>query len=67
MYNYEVTEPQYIQYLNWNKNHMCSFVLDSGTCGGRLTWCFTPTSLGLCVVVKCACGEELNLTDVEDW
>lgn len=39
-----------------------------GACGGELTYCFTPTSIGMILVVKHAgTGAELNLTDYENW
>jgi len=39
----------------------------SGSIGGAYTWEFTPTSIGMAVVVKCSCGEELNISDYENW
>lgn len=39
----------------------------AGAIGGRISYIFTPTGLGTCIVVRCMCGEELNLTDVTDW
>ncbi len=38
-----------------------------GAIGGHLTYCITPNSLGVTVKVKCACGEEINVTDYEEW
>lgn len=38
-----------------------------GVIGGRPTYCFTSTSLGMITTVKCACGEEIPLTNFEDW
>ena len=32
---------------------------------GRLTYCFTPTINSEIVVVKCACGAEVELTDMD--
>jgi hypothetical protein len=40
---------------------------NQGAIGGRLTYCFTPTSLGVATSVKCACGEEVNVTDYGSW
>lgn len=33
--------------------------------GGAHTFCFTRTSIGDMVIVKCSCGEEANLTDYD--
>jgi len=38
-----------------------------GAIGGRITYAFTPTSLGVVTIVKCACGEKLDLTDYDCW
>ena len=64
-----------IKFDKWNIEHekMCRFVpteenpFAGGAIGGRLTYSFTPTSLGLITVVSCACGEEANLTDYSNW
>lgn len=37
-----------------------------GAIGGGLTYCFTPTSLGIVLVVKYG-DQELNLTDYDSW
>jgi len=38
-----------------------------GAIGGSYTFSFTPTTLGCVSKVKCHCGDELDLTDYEDW
>lgn len=39
-----------------------------GASGGGLTFSFTPTSLGCVVkVTEALTGEELDITDYEDW
>jgi len=39
-----------------------------GSIGGRLSYTFTPTSLGVITVIKDAMsGEEINITDFESW
>ena len=38
-----------------------------GAIGGAYSFCFTPTGLGNMVVVKCADGTELDLTEYEYW
>lgn len=54
----------------WLSEHdkSCVFAdrLKQGAAGGRLTYEFTPTSLGEVAMVKCACGEGYNLTNY-DW
>ncbi len=39
-----------------------------GAIGGQFTYCFTPTSIGVAVVIKDSIsGEELNVTDYDSW
>lgn len=36
--------------------------------GGRYTFCFTPTGLGeICVVKDNATGDEINVTNFDNW
>ena len=55
-------------YVEWLKNHKeeCP-VWGKTAIGGALTYSFTPTGLGTITTVKCACGEKLDLSHVEDW
>jgi hypothetical protein len=39
-----------------------------GTIGGHLRYEFIPTSIGVVKLVKCyRCGEQLDLTDYDNW
>jgi hypothetical protein len=38
-----------------------------GAIGGRYTYEFTHTSLGLITVLRCACGAKCDPTKYEDW
>lgn len=42
-------------------------LLPQGANGGAITYCFTPTNLGLVTEVQCACGDKENLTDYDEW
>lgn len=73
---YQIEVEQWPAYEAWSMEHdqVCphfddgkSPISKSGDIGGRLTFSFTPTSLGVVTVVKCACGAEVNLTDYESW
>ena len=35
--------------------------------GGRISYYFTPTGLGMACGVQCACGWSKECTDVSDW
>lgn len=40
---------------------------NQGAIGGRLTYCFSPTSLGILAEVKCICGTIFSIADTSDW
>lgn len=54
--------------LKWMKVHkkMCK-QKDVGAIGGRYSFEFTPTSIGMAIAVKCTCGEKENVTDYDCW
>lgn len=39
----------------------------SGAIGGAFTWEFTPTSLGTVSTLKCSCGEQIDVSDYDEW
>lgn len=63
---YRLSETELKTLKEWDERH-----LDerhgkepyAGAIGGRLSYIFTPTGLGVISKVKCMCGEEFNLTD----
>lgn len=76
MYEFGIIDKQEIEnYLEWINNHKCKFTYDpdknpfppTGAIGGGLTYSFTPTGLGVIIKVKCACGEEADVTDYDSW
>lgn len=59
-------------FKKWNNEHRktCKYTQPGGfkdSAGARLTFCFMPTGLGVCIMVECACGESINCTDTDDW
>lgn len=54
--------------LAWKAEHdkTCPFAdrLKQGAAGGRFTYEFTPTSLGMVTKVVCGCG---GVHDMSDW
>ncbi len=50
----------------WESGHDCT-ITAMGAIGGKLTYKFTPTTLGVCSKAECACGAELDFTDYESW
>jgi len=67
---FDLTENQTNIFNEWNEKHkaVCKYSNGSaGAIGGRLTFHFTPTSLGVCVSVGCVCGEKIDLTECDEW
>lgn len=72
---FEVTDNEYKKAKDFMETHDCSLppsydgLMDhyAGAIGGQYTWCFTGTSLGQIVTIKCLCGKEETLTNFEDW
>ena len=66
---YELDPDQIVKEQTWNREHKktCKVYNNQGAIGGRLTYTFTPTGLGIVTRVECACGEKYDLTDYECW
>ena len=76
MINFELSDEQLLLLQEKEAIHLqtCPYRDDgtspeskSGAIGGAETYCFTPTSIGVIVEVKCACGCEIDLTDYSQW
>ena len=39
----------------------------TGAIGGKISYEFTVTGIGVAIVVRCGCGEEEDLTDYASW
>lgn len=66
MGNFILSPEQDMEISEWRNNHDCTQE-DVGVIGGRITFCFTPTGLGVVKVIKCACGQRLDVTEYEEW
>ena len=62
METFELSEEQIKKYEEWRSRKKGSY---RGPIGGGYTFCFTPTSIGVTVVVKCDDGTHLDLTEYE--
>lgn len=53
----------------WLEEHKkeCNLHIYSGAIGGRLTYSFSPTSIGVVCKVDCSCGKGIDLSDYENW
>ena len=65
--HYEFSKNQMRKLNKWKRDNNLDFG-DTGTVeGGAFTYCFTPTSLGLMIIVKHVFGKEINLTTKDDF
>lgn len=76
MLKFEITDKEHVLFKVKYEEHKkdCKFFKNSkngipktGAIGGSLTYNFTPTSIGTVVMVSCACGHEMDLTDYGEW
>ena len=69
--NFSVSKEDEIKLKRWLDRHdkKCPIATPEkcGTIGERLTYSFTPTSLGTVTKVSCGCKEEIDLTDYYGW
>jgi len=65
---FKLTTKEVSLFKSWLEEHdkICP-IQYSGAIGERMTFCFSPTSLGTLSKVSCACGEQVLLTNTEDW
>jgi len=68
---FELDETELKKFKKWKERHnkTCPFKnpMKQGAIGGRFTYSFCPTGVGVTTVVKCACGEKIDLTDYDNW
>ena len=63
--NFIVDFKQMEKFREWKSHHEDVY---SGATGGRYSWIFTPTSIGLCTEVQDNITKvKINLTDYSDW
>ena len=64
IYTFSLTPQQVIRFEEWVKQFDS---IPCGPCGGSITFCFTPTSIGLALTAKHFQGQELDLTEYDEW
>ena len=68
---FTLNEKEKSEATEWLKKHdkTCKYkkLNKQGAIGGRITYKFTPTSLGVIIVVECTCGKKIDITDVDSW
>ncbi len=65
MIAFEITQHNEVEIKSWLERHdkTCMFKARSGqgAVGGRLTYSFSPTDVGVMKKVSCACGAETSI------
>lgn len=62
---FELSDRQEEKIKHWENTHDCSTRGQyKGAIGGRYTYKFIPTSIGVFCTVKCSCGAELDASEI---
>jgi hypothetical protein len=68
---FALTDEQAEKATDWKTEHdkTCKNAdpLKQGAIGGRFTYCFTGTSVGVVAKLRCSCGAEIDLSDYDAW
>lgn len=65
---FELTDEELKKYQDWLKEHNKTCPIHyEGAIGGKITFSFTQTGIGCFAKVNCACGEELLLSNVDEF
>ena len=71
MVTFEINDKEWNDIQNAIKKHNKDCVIynndEHATIGGRISYFFTPTGLGIACGVQCACGWSKECTDVSNW
>ncbi len=63
---FDLTTEQRKTINEWVDDHDCPITYE-GASGGKITYQFTPTSIGMVEKAVCACGKECDVTDYDVW
>lgn len=66
---FDIGKAEGVKLRRWSRRHdkTCIYVKNQGASGGRTTYSFTPTTLGVITVVSCACGKKCDITDYDSF
>ncbi len=70
-FTFEVSKQQLELVNSWRKDHEAqkhnNQPMYVGAIGGTYAWHFTSTGIGLLVSCHCACGEAIDVTDIDSF
>jgi hypothetical protein len=64
---FELTDEEEELIDEWRREHECPYKYHDGAIGGRISYVFTPTGIGVVMGAECACGSKIDVTNYEDW
>lgn len=65
---FNLSEKQLLKLDEWKEKHNKKCKGSYGAIGGKITYKFTPTSLGIIILVNCdCCKDKIDLSEYEDW
>lgn len=71
MWTFTLGDEEIATAKKWEAEHdkTCRYAKpgSTGAIGGRFTFSFTVTSIGIVCKIACACGEEKDITDYSAW
>jgi hypothetical protein len=65
-FSFTLTTAQAKKLNAWQKRHKHAKETQPAI-GGKLTYSFTPTGVGVVMAVTCACGKTLDFSDYDSW
>lgn len=68
MYSFSITDKEQlkIKALLAVHDEKCKYAKSRSAIGGRLSYVFTPTTIGTIAFIKCSCGEKIEFQDPWD-
>ena len=60
---FELSKEEEKMVHDWEESHKCT-ARNRSSCGGEITYSFTPTSIGTAVDAVCICGQTLAVREL---
>lgn len=68
MKNFTITDEEWKKVTNWKEKHLeenhQNLLKAGGAIGGRFSYEFTPTAVGIIGVCNCCCGESFIFSEI---
>jgi hypothetical protein len=60
---FKMSDTETENFYEWYEKHECEKKTNSKKGECTLTFCFAPVASGCSIIIKCECGEEVDVTD----